>query len=58
MEKETQLGMTAGSPGTRVGENFKKIRRRKMRLSARESLGGEQRTHCGSSFTRQSWWLW
>lgn len=23
-----------------------------MRLSARESLGGEQRTHCGNSFTR------
>jgi len=58
MEKETQLDVTAGSPGTRVGENLEKIRRRKMGLSARGSLSGEQRTHHSSSFTRQSWWLW
>lgn len=54
MEKETQLGVTAGSPGTRVGEDCKKkIRCWKMRLNARGSLGGEQRTHCGSGFARQ-----
>lgn len=58
MEKETQLDVTAGSPGTWVGEDLEKIRRMRMGLSARESLSGEQRTHHSSSFIRQSWWPW
>lgn len=44
MVEEVQLGMTAGSPGTWVAEDFEKIRFRKKRLSAREASGGEQRT--------------
>lgn len=44
MVEEVQLGMTAGSPGTWVAEDFEKIRCRKKRLSAREASGREQRT--------------
>lgn len=58
MEKETPLGVTTGGPGTRVGKDLEKLRRRKMGLSARENLGGEQRAHRSSSFTGQSWWTW
>lgn len=46
MVEEAQLGVTDGSPGTRVGEDFgKKNKMLKMRLRAREGVGvgGEQR---------------